>query len=277
MARCLAFKVLSIVCCVIAAALTVNARETETPDVSKFTESQAVAFSQAAIGRTVGRHVFLDRQSQPVDLARFRGKPLIISMVYTSCYHTCPMITQALERSVIAAQSGLGPDSFSVLTVGFDSAEDTPDRMRAYASQRGIDARNWYFVSATNEVVQSLSETLGFIFFPSPKGFDHLAQTTILDAEGKIYTHVYGAEFRPPSLVEPLKQLVFGLNASLATVDGIVDRIRLFCTIYDPRSDRYKFDYSVFVGLIIGSLCLSGVAIVIGRNAWRLWRRGKTA
>lgn len=277
MTRYLVFGILALVWSVVAAAPAANAGETETPDVSKFTEAQAVAFSQAAIGRTVGRHVFLDRQSQPVDLTRFRGKPLIISMVYTSCYHTCPMITQALERSVIAAQSGLGPDSFAVLTVGFDSAEDTPERMRAYASQRGIDARNWHFVSATNEVVRSLSETLGFIFFPSPKGFDHLAQTTILDAEGKIHTHVYGAEFSPPSVVEPLKQLVLGLNASLATVDGIVDRIRLFCTIYDPRSDRYKFDYSIFVGLIIGSLCLSGVAIVIGRNVWRLRRGGNTA
>lgn len=277
MARCLAFKILAIVWCVAAAALTATARETETPDVSKFTEAQAVAFSQAAIGRTVGRHEFIDRQSQSIDLTQFRGKPLIISMVYTSCYHTCPMITQALERSVIAAQSGLGRDSFSVLTVGFDSAEDTPDRMRTYASQRGIDARNWHFVSATNEVVRSLSDTLGFIFFPSAKGYDHLAQTTIVDAEGRIYTHVYGAEFSPPSVVEPLKQLVFGLNASLVTVDGIIDRVRLFCTIYDPRSDRYRFDYSVFVGLIIGSLCLSGVAIVIGRNVWRLWRGGKTA
>ena len=260
-----------------AAALSVSVTADAATDFSEFDEEQALGYSQAAIGRTVNAVGLVDRQRRTVSLDEFRGKPLVISMVYTSCYHTCPMITQALERSVASAQDTFGKDGFSVLSIGFDTAEDTPERMRAYANERGIDFDNWRFVSSTSDVVQSLSETLGFIFFPSPKGFDHLAQTTLIDGDGKVYAQIYGEDFPPPALVEPMKRLVYGTSASVTSVSGIVERIRLFCTIYDPRSDRYRFDYSIFIGLIIGGLSLAGVALVIGRNAWRIWGRGSSA
>jgi protein SCO1/2 len=44
--------------------------------------------------------------------------------------------------------------------------------------------------------------------------------------------------------------------------------VRLFCTIYDPSTGRYRFDYSIFVAMIIGILCLASIAIFIVR-AWR--------
>ena len=260
-----------------AAVLWAPATADETPDFSKYSEKQALAYSQAAIGRTVDADGFVDRENRTVSLDELRGKPLIISMVYTSCYHTCPMITQALERSVVSAQETFGVDGFSVLSIGFDTSEDTPDRMRAYANERGIDFDNWRFVSSTSDVVERLSESLGFIFFPSPKGFDHLAQTTIVDSDGRVYAHVYGDDFSPPALIEPLKRLVYGTSASLSSVGGIVERIRIFCTTYDPRSDRYKFDFSIFIGLIIGGLSLSGVALILAHNAIRIWGRGRSA
>lgn len=249
----------------------------EAVDFSEFDEVQALAHSQAAIGRTVTATGLVDREERAIDLAQFRGKPLIISMAYTSCYHTCPMITQAVERGVISARETFGADGFSVLTIGFDTKKDTPKRMRAYASQRGIDYENWHFLSASNAVVESLSEALGFIYFPSPKGFDHLAQTTIVSGEGVVVAQIYGADFSPPALVEPIRHLVYGTTAAVTSVGTMIERIRIFCTTYDPRSDRYRFDYSIFIGLILGGLALSSIAIVLGRNAWRLWGPGRSA
>ena len=55
-----------------------------------------------------------------------------------------------------------------------------------------------------------LANNLGFLYFASAKGFDHLMQTTVVDANGKIYRQVYGMTFDTPLLVEPLKELVLG-------------------------------------------------------------------
>ncbi len=250
---------------------------TTAPEPSPYDERAALAYSQAALGRQVGDHAFLNRTRDTVRLSDYRGKPLVVNLVYTACYHTCPLVVEALGEAVAVAQDALGEDSFAVVTIGFDAAADTPERMRAYAHGRGTDLPNWAFLSGDDETIDRLIKEVGFIFYPSPKGFDHLAQTTVLDREGRVYRHVYGSEFRPPALVEPLKDLVFGRASEPTSLQGIIDRVRLFCTLYDPASQRYRFDYSIFLGLIIGFVTLAGIASVLIRAAWRAHNRGRPA
>lgn len=242
---------------------------------SPFDDKRALKISQDAIGRTVTSHAFVDSAGNRVDITDFRGKPLIISLIYTSCYHTCPLITENLRNAARIAGNALGEEKFSVVTIGFDAKVDTPERMRLYGREHGADLPNWRLLSGDAETIHRLSDQLGFIYFPSPRGFDHLAQTTILDADGAVYRQVYGATFAAPSIIEPLKELLFGRVRDFTTITGIANRIRLFCTLYDPRDDRYYFDYSVFIGMIIGAVSLTGVGVILTRNVWRLWRQGR--
>ena len=39
-----------------------------------------------------------------------------------------------------------------------------------------------------------------------------------------------------------------------------MNTVKLFCTIYDPTSGRYRFDYSLIVNIVAGSLAL-GIAL----------------
>ena len=127
---------------------------------------------------------------------------------------------------------------------------------------------NWHFLSTEAQIVDDLSDKLGFLFFPSAKGFDHLAQATVVDADGRIYRQVYGVDVETTALVEPLKELVFNTPRSAGLVKHWLSNLRLFCTVYDPNSDRYRFDYSIFMAIIVGVLCLGMVAIFIIRE-WR--------
>jgi len=237
-------------------------------------EDEALAVSQSAIGRLVGDYAFTDRLHRSARLADFQGKPLIVSMIYTGCADICPMVSETLSDAIEVARDALGEDSFRIVTVGFDARNDTPERMRAYARSHGLAREDWRFLSADADTVDRLATDLGFLFFASPKGFDHLSQTTVVDAEGRVYRQIYGAGFETPQLVEPLKQLVFGRRADLATWSGIVNKVRLFCTIYDPASDRYKFDYSIFISIVMGSLSLGGILFVLVRGWLRNRRLG---
>jgi protein SCO1/2 len=240
-------------------------------DALEYDREDALQQSQAAIGQQVDGQVLRDIDGNNFDLAGLRGKPLVISMIYTSCHHICPTITQSLARSVDIANEALGDDAYGVLTVGFDWAVDTPDRMRLYASERRIDEPNWRFLAGDEVSISSLSENLGFAFYPSAKGFDHLTQTTILDREGRVYRQVYGVDFEPPALVEPLKELVFDTPRQAGLVEHWVDTFRLFCTVYDPNVGRYKFDYSIATTIFVGLLCLGAIATFIIRE----WRHAK--
>lgn len=231
-------------------------------------EQAALKLSQAAVGRTLGDYRFIDTTGKTVSLSELRGRPLVLSLVYTSCHDTCPTITNQLSRMLPIARDALGAGRFRVVSIGFDTPNDTPERMRQYARSRGAQADEWLFLSADPATIEALTRELGFQYQSSPRGFDHIAQTTVIDAEGRVYRQVYGESFEPPALVEPLKELIFGTGMKSGNVSGWVEGIRLFCTVYDPASGRYRFDYSLFVTIIVGVMCLGAVAIFIV-HAWR--------
>jgi len=236
--------------------------------VDKYDNDNALKFSQAAIHRTIDNYKFINQDKQPVDIKQYRGKPLIISLIYTSCHHICPTLTNHLAEVVKVAREALGEESFSVITVGFDTAVDSPERMRLYSLERNIKISGWDFLSTDKDTIEAFTNDVGFIFFESAKGFDHLSQISLLDADGKVYRQVYGVNYDPPILIEPLKELIFGNRTETSMVTGWINNVRLFCTIYDPKSGRYEFDYSIFIGLILGIIILGAIATFIVRE-WR--------
>jgi protein SCO1/2 len=237
-----------------------------------FDREQALAHSQAAIGRQVNAaYAFTDTQGGPVQLSKFLGKPLVISLIYTRCFHICPTTTRELSYVVDKAREVLGDDSFNVVSIGFDTAHDTADAMRIFAKGQAVALRRWDFLSTDAATIDALSSDLGFLYTPLSSGFDHLIQASIIDAGGKVYRQVYGMRIATPHFVEPLKELVFGTAPAASLFEQLSDKIRLFCTVYDPASDRYRFDYSLLVGLVtglfVGVLFLYWVA-----KEWRRYR-----
>jgi len=238
---------------------------------SKFDQKAALAISQGAIGKSLGEYTLMAADGRNLRMSEFRGKPLVISLIYTSCYHICPTTTQHLAKVVRTARAALGPESFNVLTIGFDTPKDTPSAMRQFALDQSVNIAHWEFLSTDAAAMAGLTRELGFIAYRAPHGFDHLIQATVVDAQGKIYRQVYGMNFDTPLLVEPLKELVFGAPASPSLLSNLSSRIKLFCTVYDPSSDQYRFDYSIFIGFFIGLISIGTVSFLLIRE----WRRNR--
>ena len=141
--------------------------------------------------------------------------------------------------------------------------------MRQFAAELGLDdVPNWHFLATDADIVDDLSDNIGFLYYESAKGFDHLTQATVIDSDGKIYRQVFGVDIETTALVEPLKELVFDAPRSAGLIAHWMSNLKLFCTVYDPNNDRYRFDYSIFLGIIIGILCLGMIATFIARE-WR--------
>lgn len=223
----------------------------------------AIKVSQAAIGTQVGDYVFTGSDGKPLALRDLRGAPVALHFIYTACADTCPTIVETLADAADDGWKALGKGSFKVVTIGFNTPADTSDAMRIFAAQRGVKNRDWHFLSGDPVSVAGLAQDTGFVFFDSLKGFDHLAQVTLIDKEGVVRAQVYGDYFDLPRFMEPMKALVLG--GPVRGFDGLWDRVRLFCTIYDARSGKYYFDYSFFVMIFAGVTVLAPVA-------WFLWR-----
>ena len=235
--------------------------------------TEAVKASQAALGRTVADFTLLDREGRPVKLASFRGRPLLVSFIYTGCFQVCPATTRSLEESVRALEARFGERQFNVVSIGFNQPADSPQALKAFAAQHRIARANWEFLSAPVADVERLTREFGFLYAATPAGFDHVLQVTLVDAQGRIVRQVYGDRPAVDALGEALKDLIAG--QPLAAQDAfteLVDRIRILCTVYDPKTGAYRVDYSLALEIAGGLTFILSVALYM-LNEWRVRRR----
>jgi protein SCO1/2 len=229
---------------------------------------QAIEKSEQAIGRLLGNHRLTDSAGASLSLRDLRGKPLVVSLIYTSCSSVCPPATQHLIDAVNEAARMIGSDRFNVLTLGFDARNDTPARLAQFAAMQGVKMGNWRLASADPATIEVLLRELGFSYRAIAGGFEHVTQTTILDADGRIYRHVYGEDFPLQMFIEPLKDVIYGTRSALS-LGGLLDRIKFICTTYDPGAGRYRIDYGLVFGSVIAGLSL----VLFGVLLLREWSR----
>jgi protein SCO1 len=233
----------------------------------------ALRASQAAIGRSLAGGIdalpLRDALNRPVRLADYRGKPLVVSFIYTGCFQACPVTTQRLKQGVQAARAALGDDSFQVASIGFNQPFDDPAAMAAFARQNRIDDPRWAFLSVGAADVAALTQAFGFSFEATPKGFDHVTQLTLVDAGGTIAAQVYGENFELPMFVGPLKDLLSGQAARTVSLDGLWRKVKLYCTVYDPTSGGYRLNYSLFFEIFCGVTVLAALAAFMTRELRR--------
>jgi len=225
------------------AALLFNTTAHAVEGVAALDEQEALRASQAAVGRSVADHTLLDRDGRPLRLSSYRGKPLLVSFIYTGCFQVCPTQTRALHEAVKGLDAALGPQQYNVVSIGFNQPFDSPTAMRAFAAQQRIDAPNWAFLSPPAATVEALTHDFGFSYVATPAGFDHLLGVTIVDAEGRIHSQVYGDRLTAQQLGEPLRRLLGAapLPRQLR-IDDLIERVRILCTVYDPDTGTYRYD-----------------------------------
>jgi len=238
-------------------------------------QKTAVAASQAALGRTIDDYTLLDREGRPVRLSSYRGKPLLVSFIYTGCFQVCPTTTRSLDETVRALQGRFGDEQFNVISIGFNQPADSPQAMKAFAAQHRISRPNWDFLSPPPPVVEQLTREFGFRYEATPAGFEHVLQVSLVDAQGRIVRQVYGDKVPADALGEPMKDLLVGVPLSPSRpLADLIDQVRLLCTVYDPETGTYRVDYALAIEAAGGLTFIVALALYM-LNEWRTRRRAR--
>ena len=237
-------------------------------------ERQAIRDSQAVVGSVPADFKLLDGREKPVNLSAYRGKPLLVSFIYTGCFTVCPMQTQALHDAVRGLDRMLGPHQFNVVSIGFNQPVDSPLAMRAFAAQQRVNYANWAFLSPAAADVPALTRAFGFSYVRTPAGFDHVLGVTVLDAEGRVHSQVYGDRLTTEALGVPLRRLLLTapIEGGVPDLGSLIDRVRILCTVYDADTGRYRYDWKLILEIIGGLGFFVTMAVYLGRE-WRAQRR----
>jgi protein SCO1/2 len=115
-----------------------------------------------------------------------RGQPQVVSMLYTSCRFTCPMLVEGAK----AVRASLPPDERARLHVTFitlDPARDTVAKLAQLRAERGLEGAQWTLARVEPADVRKVAALLGVRYRALANGdFNHTSVLVLLDADGRI-------------------------------------------------------------------------------------------
>ncbi|HJZ80584.1 MAG TPA: SCO family protein [Pyrinomonadaceae bacterium] len=184
--------------------------------------------------------VFKDEQGHEVRLGQyFKGKPVVLSLVYYTCPMLCNQILNGMLSSFRQISFNAG-EQFEVVNVSFDP-HDTP-AIAAAKKQTYIQAYNraggeaaWHFLTGDETNIRRLADAVGFRYLwdEQTKQFAHASGIMIATPDGKLARYFYGVEYPP-------RDLRLGLvEASHNRIGTPVDTLMLYCYHYDPATGKY--------------------------------------
>jgi len=209
---------------------------------------------QIGIEERLGQRIPLDAAfrnegGREVLLKEVLGKPIIVSLVYLKCTHTCPLLLGALAE--VLGRLDLKPlKDYSVLTISFDE-EDTPDIARdkkknyLQAINAPFPETAWRFFTGDRENIKKFTDAVGFTFRREESGFAHPVALIVLSPDGRIVRYLYGRTFLP-----------FDLTMAVTEADkgkiGLSTRgVLLYCFSYDRPGRRYVFNILKVFGTVM--------------------------
>jgi len=174
----------------------------------------------------VAEHELLDETGKLAPVLAWKpGEASLVSFVYLSCPDSCPTATAtfaALDR-LLAERPALAR-RVQLVTVSFDPARDTPERMAAL--QRALAPRGrWRFVTAASrEAIQPVLDDFGQDAAPlsgdAAERIAHVLKVFLVDGEGRV-RNVYSTGFLDVRLLLADLETVLG-GVSLPTLESPV-------------------------------------------------------
>lgn len=127
-----------------------------------------------------------DQDGRSFALDERRGRPMLISMFFTSCQFVCPMLTDAL-RDTAARLQPADRERLSILLVSFDPAVDTVAVLKRTAATHHLDTPPWTLARADDRTVRKLAAVLRIQYKALPNGdFNHTTALILIDADGRM-------------------------------------------------------------------------------------------
>ncbi len=146
-----------------------------------------------------------DQFGAPISLSQFKGKPVILTFLYTHCKTICPITAEKLH---LVMQS-LGPEAqhVAVVAVSTDPKNDTTAAALAFSqTHRMVDY--WHFLTGSRDTLASVWSAYSVYAQPDSSGaVSHSTGLYVIDKQG--HERVFlGDDFTPSEVTADLKVLL---------------------------------------------------------------------
>jgi protein SCO1 len=146
-----------------------------------------------------------DYRGRPVDLARLKGKPVLVAFLYTHCHDLCPIVAGKLHTAFAELPPAKRP---LFLAISVDPAHDTPSSAIRFNRQHRTSGEiNWLLGSrAELKRVWSAWGVKPERDAKDPEEIEHNAEIFAIDPQGQVRA-LYPPDFNPTGLAAGVKTL----------------------------------------------------------------------
>jgi protein SCO1/2 len=201
--------------------LAVSAEGTYITEVS-INQSAATATTSATsqahlpqVGEAVPDFSFVDQNGRRVHLHQFRGKPLLLTFIYTRCplpdfcirmSNNFGQLARKLKETTPAVYGRL-----QLLSISIDPEYDKPAVLlrygKTYAGEVDAKFEHWRFVSGTAAETRRAADFFGLAYVPENGQIVHSLRTVLVAPDGKIAAQFPGNDWTPGEIEAQLKKL----------------------------------------------------------------------
>jgi protein SCO1/2 len=154
----------------------------------------------------------LDAEGRQVTLDGLRGIVVVLNFIYASCPDFCPLHTDKIVEIQKLVNETPMREMVEFISITTDPVRDTPDVLREYGPDHGLDSYNWRFLTSgadRPEATRALADRYGLKFEPKDEGYIlHGVVTFVIDRQGQIRARFHGLKFNSVNLVLYVNALV---------------------------------------------------------------------
>jgi protein SCO1/2 len=138
--------------------------------------------------RTMPAYLLTSQDGKPLGDAELRGRMVLLSFSYTRCGDGCAELNRRLQdvRAGLETSGVLGAQ-LTFATISLDPSYDTPETLRAYAAQTGIDTNRWSFLTGAPEEIKGLVGGELGVYYEKPDAdgrMQHDQRVLLIDEQG---------------------------------------------------------------------------------------------
>ena len=170
---------------------------------------------EAKDGAEVPDYGLTNQSDQPIHLAQYRGKTLLLTFIYTRCPipDYCTLMSQNFAQ--IESELAKDPELYKkthLLSISIDPDYDTPAVLRSYgAAHTGkyTDEKfaHWEFATGTKDQVKGIAQFFGLRYFADQDQIVHGLRTVIINPEGKVAKVYRDNSWKPDEVVAELRKM----------------------------------------------------------------------
>ena len=140
-----------------------------------------------------------DQDGDMASLHQYRGQPVILTFMYSTCQNTCPIMADQIR----GAMNDLGHD-VPALAVSVDPRNDTPLNAKRFLLKHALVGR-MRFVLGSRAQLAPIWKAYGIQ--PQGSRFDHSAYVLLIDKRGRQRVGFPMSELTPEGLAHDVKVL----------------------------------------------------------------------